>query len=77
MKLSLTLVGLGYLSSQVLANREGDIIEEHLGKRTAVGNGCTWCSAGPWRINDGSISLYKAACATYEYSAVASSMRNP
>ncbi|CAG8971498.1 hypothetical protein HYALB_00002082 [Hymenoscyphus albidus] len=69
MKLSLTLVGLGCLSSQVLANREGDIIEEHLGKRTAVGIGCTWCSAGPWKVNE--------ACATYEYSAVASSMRNP
>lgn len=53
MKLLLALVGLGCLSSQVFAIREGDIIEEHLGKRTAIGDGCSWCSVGPWKIDTG------------------------
>lgn len=54
MKLLLALVGLGCLSNQAFAAlRDGDTFEEHLGKRTAVGNGCDWCSVGPWKIDPG------------------------
>ncbi|KAH7383682.1 hypothetical protein BKA64DRAFT_165279 [Cadophora sp. MPI-SDFR-AT-0126] len=45
------------------------VIHNDVEKRTAVGEGCSYCTPGPW--------VTSAACNSYEYFAVASSMRNP
>ncbi|KAK0102942.1 hypothetical protein ONS95_000862 [Cadophora gregata] len=45
------------------------VVHNDVEKRTEVGEGCSYCKPGPW--------VTSAACNSYEYFAVASSMRNP
>lgn len=66
MKSFLALTTLVSLSRPIRGMRypRGDVA-----KGVVVSSGCQWCSPGPWTTD--------TACNTYEYSAVASSMRNP
>ncbi|KAH6716882.1 hypothetical protein BKA61DRAFT_733119 [Leptodontidium sp. MPI-SDFR-AT-0119] len=45
------------------------VVQNDVEKRTEIGSGCTFCTPGPW--------VTSAACNSYEYFAVASSMKNP
>ncbi|KAL2061783.1 hypothetical protein VTL71DRAFT_7161 [Oculimacula yallundae] len=45
------------------------LILNTLERRTETGSGCTFCTPGPWTTS--------VACNSYEYFAVASSMKNP
>ncbi|KAG4418807.1 hypothetical protein IFR04_008089 [Cadophora malorum] len=60
---SLALYVFASLSSAI------PLVQNTVEKRTAIGEGCSYCTPGPW--------ITSAACNSYEYFAVASSMRNP
>ncbi|RDL37224.1 uncharacterized protein BP5553_04657 [Venustampulla echinocandica] len=66
MRSFLALITLGCLSNPASAV---PYAKDEVVKRTEIGSGCSWCTPGPWKTDP--------ACSTYEYSAVASSMRNP
>ncbi|KAG4429130.1 hypothetical protein IFR05_015384, partial [Cadophora sp. M221] len=60
------LLGLVLLASLSSA---APVVQNDVEKRTEIGSGCTFCTPGPW--------VTSAACNSYEYFAVASSMKNP
>ena len=76
---SLALYVFASLSSAI------PLVQNTVEKRTAIGEGCSYCTPGPWITSAGKsqakikthTELKLIACNSYEYFAVASSMRNP